>query len=323
MGDDAAIAAQLAGIANLQPAQLTALGTLFRQLGLNQQPRPIHVKDIPCSSYTIGQDFDIWCITFMDNVRACYNLAADDQRLPGLFIQWISTKLAAGATRAAFENLPPNTKANWTLLKPALSECFTDQKEKIVFLSRLDAHQRQPGQSLRTYKDTLILKMEKYQPALKGVPDEWRRTALQRFREGIRNRLLRAHLHLNCPADSASIDEAFVAATAWENTISTLSTDARTGETNSLVPALFNSPTAEATQSVTPRMAAAYNMEADDYSCRLDALEARMHIGEAQLAEVKDSVSSIKIEMEEIKREIQSGFETLRQDLMQHNYHAP
>ena len=330
MADDAAIAARLAEIANLQPAQLTALNTLFQQLGFNQQPQQqranqlAHVKNIPCSSYTIGQDFDIWCITFMDNVRACYNLAADDQRLPGLFIQWISTKLAAGATRAAFENLPPDTKANWALLKPALSECFTDQKEKMVFLSRLDAHQRQAGQSLRTYKDEILLKMEKYQPALKGVPDEWRRTALQRFREGIRNQLLRAHLLLNCPTDSASIEDAFTTAMAWENTVSSLSNDVREGSNDGLVSALLGLPTAETTQNVTPRMAAMSSTEASGFERRLDALETKVRTGELQMAEVKDSVSSIKVGMDEMKKEIQQGFGSLRRDLTpQRQQYAP
>ena len=133
MGDNEAIAAQLAGIAGIQPAQLTALSTLFQQLGVNQQQQRAnqlaHVKNVPCSTYTIGQDFDVWCITFMDNIRACYNLAADDPRLPGLFIQWISTKLAPGATRAAFENLPDATKANWALLKPAVRLLHRPKRE--------------------------------------------------------------------------------------------------------------------------------------------------------------------------------------------------
>ena len=328
MGDNEAIAAQLAGIAGIQPAQLTALSTLFQQLGVNQQQQRAnqlaHVKNVPCSTYTIGQDFDVWCITFMDNIRACYNLAADDPRLPGLFIQWISTKLAPGATRAAFENLPDATKANWALLKPALSDCYTDQKEKIVFLSRLDAHQRQPGQSLRTYKDTLLLKMEKYQPALKGVPDEWRRTGLQRFREGIRNHLLRAHLLLNCPTDSASIEDAFSTAMAWENTVSTLSNDVREGGNDGLVSALLGLPTVEATQSVTPRMAAMSTSEASGFDRRLDALETKMRTGELQMAEVKDSVSSIKAGMEQMSIEIQQGFGSLRRELTpQRQQYAP
>ena len=252
MGDEE-VAAQLAGIAGLQPAQVNALGALFRQLGLNQQPQRqpqlAHVKNIPCSTYAIGQDFDIWVITFMDNVRACYNLKADDAQLPGLFLQWVSTKLSPGPTRAAFENLPAATKGSWALLKPALSEAFTDQKEKIAFLSRLDAHQRQPGQSLRTYKDSLLQKMEKYQSGLKTVPEEWRRVSLQRFREGLRNNLLRAHLHLNCPTDSATLDEAFQTATSWENTMTHLSAETREGGTDGIVSALFGLPAAEASKT--------------------------------------------------------------------------
>ena len=321
MGDEE-VAAQLAGIAGLQPAQVNALGALFRQLGLNQQPQRqpqlAHVKNIPCSTYAIGQDFDIWVITFMDNVRACYNLKADDAQLPDLFLQWVSTKLSPGPTRAAFENLPIATKASWALLKPALSEAFTDQKEKIAFLSRLDAHQRQPGQSLRTYKDSLLQKMEKYQSGLKTVPEEWRRVGLQRFREGLRNNLLRAHLHLNCPTDSATLDEAFQTATSWENTMTHLSTETREGGTDGIVSALFGLPTAEPSQTpqtVTPRIAAMSSADSE-FDHRLNALEMRVQMGEVQLAEVQDSVSSIKAEMEVMKKEIQLGFGSLRSDLM-------
>ena len=245
----------------------------------------------------------------MDNIRACYNLAADDPRLPGLFIQWISTKLAPGATRAVFENLPDATKTNSAVLKPALLECYTDQKVEIVFLSRLDALQRQLGLSLHMYKDTLLLKMENYQPALKGVPDKWRRTGLQHFREGICNQILLAHLSHNCPTNSALIEDAFSAAMAWENTVSSLPNNVREGGTNRLVSAIFGSPTAEATQS--PRMAAMLNTGADGYTCRLDVLETRVQMGEVQLAEVNNLVSSIKAEMEEMEREIQLGFESL------------
>ena len=314
-------AGQLAGLANLQPDQVNALGALLRQLGFNPQraPQLAHVKNIPCSTFSIGQDFDIWVITFMDNVRACYNLKADDPRLPGLFLQWVSTKLSPGPTRAAFENLPAATKADWALLKPALSEAFTDQKEKIAFLSRLDAHQRQPGQSLRTYKDLLLQKMEKYQVALKNVPEEWRRVGLQRFREGLRNQLLRTHLHLNCPTDSATLEDAFQTATSWENTMTHLAAEPREAGTDGIISALFGLPTAEATQSasqtVTPRMAAISSTDAEGFDRRLSALETKARAGELQMAEMKDSVSSIKAEMDEMKKVIQQGFENLRRDL--------
>ena len=331
MPDNDEEAGQLAGLANLQPDQVNAIGALLRQLGLEQQraPQLAHVKNIPCSTYVIGQDFDIWIITFQDNIRACYNLKADDPRLPGLFVQWVSTKLSPGPTRAAFENLPAATKATWALLKPALSEAFTDQKEKIAFLSRLDAHQRQPGQSLRTYKDLLLQKMEKYQSALKNVPEEWRRVGLQRFREGLRNQLLRTHLHLNCPTDSATLDDAFQTATSWENTMIHLSAESRdvgSAGAEGIVSALFGLPTAEATssapQAVTPRMAALSNADSEGFDRRLSALETKVRAGELQMAEVKDSVASIKAGMDEMKKEIVQGFGSLRRDLApQRQYH--
>ena len=161
--------------------------------------------------------------------------------------------------------------------------------------------------------------MEKYQAALKNVPEEWRRVGLQRFREGLRNQLLRTHLHLNCPTDSATLDDAFQTATSWENTMTHLAIESREAGTDGIVSALFGLPTAEATQSAsqitTPRMATMSNTDTEGFDRRLSVLETKVRVGELQMAEVKDSVLSIKAEMDEMKKEIQQGFENLRRDL--------
>ena len=162
---------QLATLAALTDAQRTALGDLAASMGLgaaNQRAAAAanalpQIKIIPCPNYTVGGDFDLWVVHFMDNVRAVYNLPSGDVRLADQYKHWLSTKLEPGPARAAYENLPPTTKDDWSLLKAALSDAFTDDKEKLDFLSRLDAHQRTPGMSLRHYKDTLLQKMEKYQ----------------------------------------------------------------------------------------------------------------------------------------------------------------
>ena len=97
-----------------------------------------------------------------------------------------------------------------------------------------------------------------------------------------------------------------------------LSAETREGGTDGIVSALFGLPTAEPTltpQTVTSRMAAISNANSG-FDHRLHALETRVQMGEVQLAEVQNSVSSIKAEMEEMKKEIQLGFGSLRSDLM-------
>ena len=57
------------------------------------------------------------------------------------------------------------------------------------------------------------------------------------------------------------------------------------------------------------------NTDTEGFDRRLSVLETKVRVGELQMAEVKDSVSSIKVEMDEMKKEIQQGFENLRRDL--------
>ena len=316
---DPAAQANLAALAGLDQAQINALGLLVQRMNIGQNRADAlpHVKNIPCPIYTIGGDFDTWVVAFMDNIRAVYNLDAADARLPSLYLKWISTKLASGATRAAYENLEQAVKVDWAQLKKALSECFTDEKDKLFFLARMDAHKRLPGQSLRTYMDSLLIKMDKYQGALKGVPEEWRRTALQRFREGLQNPLLKAHLMLNCAEESSTIKDAFKIATSWENTLAQLGKDSDSEGSDSMVSALLGLPTKVDTgRGVTPRMAAmGVSSESDLLARRMGALETKVRQNELHIAEVKDTVSCIKVGMDEVKRDISKGFAGLRQDL--------
>ena len=86
----------------------------------------------------------------------------------------------------------------------------------------MDAHQRMPGMSLRTYKDGLLQKMNKYQSGLAAVPAEYQRVAVQRFREGLNNKLLSANIMMNCIGEKEKLEDAFNLATNWENTMSHL-----------------------------------------------------------------------------------------------------
>ena len=312
MGDPA----QLAAMAALTPEQVATLTTLMNNL--NVQPRRgnalPHIKNIPWPQYVIGQDFQAWLTGFVDNVRCVYDLPEGDDRIPALLLKWIVTKLSSGPTRAAYDNLDATIRADWVELKAALSECYLDENDKLTFLSRLDAHRRLPGQSLRAYKDTLLMKMSKYQPQLRTIVEEWRRTSLQRFREGLNNPLLKAHLMMVCPDASADIEEAFKAATAWENAINQIGKETKGSNAESLVSAMMGLPTASQATTVTPIMAGLGSTD-DAVNRRFVALETKVDQNELNISEVKHSLSYVKASVNEMKEDINKGFNDLRQNL--------
>ena len=316
-------AEQLATLAGLTADQRAAIEALARNLGLGPQAQQAgvpHVKAIPCASFSIGKDFDTYIVHFVDNIRAVYNITGADDRLDDLCLQWLSSKLEPGPTRQVYENLGPNAKNNWGRLKAALSEAFTDDKDRLDFLSRMDAHQRTPEMSLRTYKDSLLAKMDKYQAPLKAVQAEWNRTACQRFREGLKNPLLKAHLMMNCPEDSTTIEEAFKVATSWENTLSQLNKDTKQlpGST-AFVSALMGIP-ANNSDAVTPKMGAlgiaAMDRPMDE---RVASLETKVKLNEMHVAEARDGIVNLKAQFSEMRDDIKSGFQSLRRDLGMYN----
>ena len=38
------------------------------------EPRPQSIKSIPCEIFKSGDDFDLWVVSFVDNVRAAHNM---------------------------------------------------------------------------------------------------------------------------------------------------------------------------------------------------------------------------------------------------------
>ena len=54
------------------------------------------------------------------STRIRSGLPIGDQELPGLYLDFISTKLEAGPTRQAYDNLPNAAKTSWDVLKTAL-----------------------------------------------------------------------------------------------------------------------------------------------------------------------------------------------------------
>ena len=309
MGDAAAAAAALAGLNEGQVDTIARLLQLAAGAGGNGGNRRPHIKNIPCSSYAIGKDFSTWKTYFRDNVRATFNLRNDADDMDELCASWISTKLEPGPTRSVYENLDQTTKEDWTELDKALTAAFTDDKERLDFLSRMNAHKRTQGMSLRTYKDTLLTKMDMYQKELKGVPSEWERTALQRFREGLNNPLLSANIMMNCIGDSATLESAFQLAMSWENTLSHLGKqDSSSNGTNPLVSAMMGIPTMGGLQ-----MASTSNDQQPE--CRLAHMETKIKQNEMSIAEVKAGVNQLQTSFADMSGTIAKGFQDLRNDM--------
>jgi len=279
-----------------------------------------YVKSIPCSNYTIGDDYDVWRVHYKDNVRAVFNLDTQDARLNDLYLRWISTRLSPGPTRAVYGNLDDADKASWDVLDQALSDAFVDQKDKLDFLSRLNAHRRTPGMSLRTYKDMLLQKMDKYQKELRRVPGEWQRTVLQRFREGLENPALAANLMMNCSGPGATLDQAFNVATNWENTMSHMGQQVTNGAANPLLTAMMGGPIMAAVQMAPNGQAPiTQHIPVQSYACpstdRLSRIEIKLKEHDLSIAEVKAGQLQLQSEVQAIRTDITQNFASLRKDL--------
>ena len=181
------------------------------------------IKSIPCENYRSGHDFDLWIVNFIDTVRATNGLTATDPRLDGLCLNWLSTKLEVGPTRSVYDNLDDGIKNNWTALRNALSRAYKDDTEEIRFLSRDDAWKRTDGMSLMDYKNGLLHGMTKYQADLRTVQGEWDRTAVRRYRAGLQNPVLEAHILMQCTGANHTLAHAHNIATNYENTLNTIS----------------------------------------------------------------------------------------------------
>jgi hypothetical protein len=206
-------------------AQQDLIGDLIRAANAGQaaaQP-PVALagrqpRSIPCSNYSATSDFEQWLATFQDNVRVAYNLPIDDGDLDARCLNWLSAKLDPEA-RSIYEHLPPATKADWDLLVEALRDAFGDDHDKLEFLSTMDSFRRKPGMSLKDYRNQLVRKMNRYQGALLIVPEEFQRVAVQRFRLGLQDPALSAHIMMACRGNDQTLDRAFETASAWEITM--------------------------------------------------------------------------------------------------------
>ena len=267
------------------------------------EPRAQSIKSIPCSTYKSGEDFSLWVTTFTDTVRAAHNLTATDNRLNALCLNWISTKLEVGPTRSVYDNLSDATKRDWPALKQALSDGFKDESEEIRFLNNDDAWQR-GDMSLIDYKNGLLHRMSKYQPDLRTVQGEWERTAVRRFRAGLNDPVLEAHILMSCQgAANHTLDRAYTVALNYENTLQTITQKGGNKVTPPNMASMLNIPQM-ATLSLDPPQFSALTPLQEKTNERLSALETAAKKHELDVSELKAGLSEVKDGLKSIKEEI-------------------
>ena len=271
---------------------------LVRQMS---QPRTVSVKSIPCETYDSSKDFSAWVATFEDNVRASHGLPLNDPTLDNLFVNWVSTKLASGETRNTYDQLDFNVKQNWALLKPALSKAFTNDSEKITFINNEGSYKRAPGMSLRDYKQGLLMRMEKYLSGLKAIKEEWDRCCVRRFRLGLCDPVLQAHV-LMASNGQQDLEAAYLLASNYENCITTIMQDhARSGTPN--MAALLNIPQISAFGH-EPATLGALSPQQEKTNDRLSALETASKKTELDMTEIKSGLTEVKESVKSVKEEL-------------------
>ena len=108
--------------------------------------------------------------------------------------------------------------------------------------------------SLRDYRNGLISRLDKYQPALRNVAAELERAAVRKFRAGLDNPILESHILLNCTGQRHTLQAAYEQAVNWENTLQNLSSSHGTkGMTSSLAGLLSNVPQLSALSQEPPQ----------------------------------------------------------------------
>ena len=279
---------------------------LVDQLTQNRTPAP---KSIPCGNYVEGTDFDQWVLVFTDSVKAANNLRNGDARLDNLCLTWLPTKLSVGPVRSVYEQLPLATKNSWTLLKPALSLAFKDESEEIYFLSHENAWRRTAGMSLRDYKNGLVSRLDKYQPALRRVADEWERAAVKRFRTGLENPILESHILMNCQGIKHTLQEAYNAACNWENTLQNLASSSSAKNVTASLAGMLSIPQLSVLSQENPQFSALSSVQNEK---RFEVLETSAKKSELDMVEIKASLTEVK-----------EGMKAMKEDLVQPRYFRP
>ena len=206
------IAEQLAGILD----RLTVAGER-RDARLDAVFAGGRVRAINCRSYKMGEDWSHYVSYFRENVRASYQYQPTDARLNGACCTWIGSKLEAGPTNTAYQNLPATTKNDWALLDRELSKLYCNEEEKQNFLANPGGFKK-GSQTLMEYKNELVRLVGLYQPELAGVPTEYQRQLVDRFIGGMDNPDLKKKLRFYCKRDRLNINDAYEFAVDYEST---------------------------------------------------------------------------------------------------------
>ena len=297
-----------AGDQQAQDAQNVFFRTLVDRL--NNQ-RPAQAKTVPCEIYKVNNDFKQWCTLFLDSLRAVNNLTtsqADKPEVDRLCIKWLPTKLESGSVRSVYDNLDQTIKENWDLLKPALEEAFRDTSEEIRFLNSENAYKRRPGQSLQDYKNGLILRLEKYQGGLKTVQAEWEKQAVRRFRCGLDNPVLSAHILMSCTGPKHTLEYAFNVACTFENTIQTIgeSGSGAKGMDPSMA-SLITIPQMASLSLEPPPQFSALSPQQEKTEKRLDIVETSLKKNELDMTELKAGVTEVKESLKTLKADAEQN----------------
>ena len=270
-------------------------------------PNNTTMRNVPIEVYRVGMDFDAWVCMFVDTIKAVNNLTdsqADVTRLNALSLSWLPTKLEHGSARSAYDNLPQDQKDTWPTLKNALSKAFRDTSDEIAFLNSESHWRRTPGMSLRDYRNGLVVRLDKYMSGLRGVDQEWNRAAVRRFRAGLDNPIIAAHILMQCTGDKHTLEEAFSIAVNFENTLTTLNNSA------TVAPTLAGMlPVAQMAALADPPQMNVLQSQSQPQDRRFEAIETSVRKSELDMSELKSAITEVKEGMKDIKTE----FDNLRQ----------
>ena len=263
------------------------------------RPSTSSAKTVPCEVYSVGQDFDLWITLFVDTVKAVNNLKSNEQaRINALCLTWLPTKLHAGETRAVYENLPQEVKQNWQTLKTALSKAFRNDEEEIAFINNEAAWKRTPNMPLRDYKNGLLIRMDKYQSALRAVKQEWERCAVRRFRAGLNDDVLSVHILMTCVNDKHTLEDAFNVACTYEQTLKTIAQSGNKAIAPTLAAVL---PIPQMSAATEPTQLSAFSSRTDE---RFEGIETAVKKTELDLSELKSGLTELKETVKEMKNDI-------------------
>ena len=282
-----------------------AQSIFFRSLVDRLNQRPPQTKSIPCDNFRQGADFDQWSTIFVDTVKAINGLGANDTvRINQLCVIWLPTKLQEGSTRAVYDDLTPTVKEDWAQLRPALSAAFRDESEEIEFLNNENSWKRTPGMTLREYKNGLVLRLEKYQPTLKTVNAEYERAAIRRFRAGLDNPVLSAHILMTCVGDKHTLQDAFSVAVNYENTLKTISQSDSVKNLPPTLASMITFPHTAAYQQNDHPQFSVLSTQQEKNERRFEGIETSLKQNQLDMGEVKAGLVEVKESLKGFKEEM-------------------